>query len=85
MERLLSNGQIAELLALEAEGTTAPMRGKALRKASRLAFLWPIEAAELLRQNRSLTELQGIGPHISKLMEGWIEKAPEIQIGRAHV
>ena len=78
MGAVLSNRQIAELLAREAEASSAPMKGKALRKASRLAFLWPIEAADLLAQNRSLTELKGVGPYISKVMQAWLEKPPLI-------
>jgi histidinol phosphatase-like PHP family hydrolase len=74
----LTNGEIAELLALEAEGCKEVFKGKALRKASRTAFLWPIEAADLLQQNRSLTELPSVGPYISRLIQNWIEKPPVI-------
>jgi hypothetical protein len=74
----LTNGDIAELLALEAEGCKEPMKSKALRKASRAAFMWPIEAADLLAQNRELIELQGVGPYISRLIQGWFDKPPKI-------
>src|SRR5581483_10492878 len=46
---------------------------KALRRASRKAFLWPEEAALLLRQNRSLTELPGVGPYLSRLIY-WLDR-----------
>ncbi len=74
----LTNGDIAELLALEAEGCKEPMKGKALRRASRAAFMWPVEVAELLEQDRSLTELNGVGPYISRLIEVWFDKPPPI-------
>jgi histidinol phosphatase-like PHP family hydrolase len=74
----LTNGQIAELLALEAEGCKEVFKGKALRKASRSAFLWPIEAADLLAQNRALTELNAVGPYISRLIQNWLENPPPI-------
>jgi histidinol phosphatase-like PHP family hydrolase len=74
----VTNSDIAELLALEAESCTEALKGKALRRASRAAFLWPIEAAELLKANRSLTELNGVGPFISKVIQRWIDKPPAI-------
>jgi putative hydrolase len=74
----LSNGDIAELLALEAEKTTEALKGKALRRASRAAFMWPIECADLLAQKRLLIELHGVGPYISRLIQGWMEKPPKI-------
>jgi histidinol phosphatase-like PHP family hydrolase len=74
----LTNGDIAELLALEAERATEAMKGKALRKASRAAFMWPMECVDLLQQDRLLTELNGVGPYISRLIQGWLENPPEI-------
>ena len=38
--------------------------------------MWPEEAVDLHRQGRSLTEFPGIGPHLAKLLEGWIAKPP---------
>ncbi len=73
----LSNANLAELLAAEAEHAKYPVQ-KALRKAGRSAFLWPAEARDLLYQNRSLTELAGVGPFIAKLIESWIKKPPEL-------
>ncbi len=74
----LTNADIAELLALEGEHATEALKGKALRKASRAAFMWPIECIDLLEQNRLITELHGVGPYISRLILGWMEKPPEI-------
>jgi hypothetical protein len=56
-----SNAQIAELLALAAESAKQPLQ-KALRRASRKAFLWPEEVSNLIQQRRSLEELPGVGP-----------------------
>ena len=70
----ITNSDIAELLALEAESCTEPLKGKALRRASRGAFMWPIEATQLVNDNRSLTELDGVGPYISKVIQRWIDK-----------
>jgi len=69
----LSNAQIAELLALEAQHAKMPAQ-KALRRASRHAFLWPVEAAELLERGGSLTELQSVGPYIERVMKRWLEQ-----------
>jgi Histidinol phosphatase and related hydrolases of the PHP family len=71
----LDNGRIASLLAQE--GATA--RGHlalALKRASRSALLWSEEAADLVATGRPLTELQGIGPNLSKLIVGWIKSPP---------
>jgi DNA polymerase (family 10) len=38
--------------------------------------MWPEEAADLLRQGRSVTELTSVGPYIGKLIRGWIENPP---------
>ena len=73
---MLINSGIAELLALEVEKATGHLQ-KALRRASRAAFMWPEEAAALVEQGRSLTELSGIGPHLQRLIRGWIENPPQ--------
>ena len=65
----LHNGEIAELLSQKAEGASYPLT-KALRRAGRAAFLWPEEAATLLEQGRSLTELPAVGPYVEKLIRG---------------
>src|SRR5437588_1271016 len=68
----LTNSGIAELLATEAETAKQPLQ-KAFRRASRKAFLWPEEAAELIQQGRSLEEFAGVGPYLYKLIRRWIE------------
>ena len=57
----LSNSKIAELLALAADEAKMPLQ-KALRRASRKAFLWPEEVIVLVEKGESLTELPGVGP-----------------------
>ncbi len=70
---MLSNTDIAELLAQQAETETGIL-ARAFRRAARNAFLWPEEVSDLLAQTRSLTELRGIGPFIEKQVRQWIEK-----------
>ena len=76
-EEFLKNSSIAELLATEAETSKQPLQ-KALRRASRRAFLWPEEAATLLREQRSLEELSAVGPYLNKIIRRWIENPPAI-------
>ncbi|HYF35161.1 MAG TPA: hypothetical protein VD994_07745 [Prosthecobacter sp.] len=73
----LSNGQIALLLAQEAENATGHMV-QALRRAARSAFLWPEEVADILGAGRRLTELNSIGPHLARLIGGWVEAPPAV-------
>ncbi len=68
----LTNSQIAELLATEAEGLKQPLQ-KAFRRASRKALLWPEEASQLQQEGRSLTELPGIGPYLEKIVSRWMK------------
>ena len=70
---MLSNTNIAELLAQTAEGETRIL-SRAFRRAARSAFLWPEEVSDLVAQNRSLTELRGVGPFIEKQIRQWIEE-----------
>jgi histidinol phosphatase-like PHP family hydrolase len=72
---VLSNTDIAELLAQQAERETG-IPSRAFRRAARSAFLWPAEVADLITQNRSLTELRSVGPFIEKQIRNWIEKSP---------
>lgn len=73
----LPNSRIAELLALAAEKAKMPLQ-KALRRASRKAFLWTDEASMLVQEGRSLTELSGVGPHLNRIIRNWIEAPPSI-------
>ena len=75
--QFLTNADIAELLATEAETATQPLQ-KALRRASRKAFLWPEEAAQLIQQGRSLEEFAGVGPYLNKIIRRWIEHTPAV-------
>ena len=69
------NEPLAELLARQAEKARPPLT-RAFRRASRRAFLWPEEAYTLQERGRALTELQGIGPYLEKLIRGWIKDPP---------
>lgn len=74
---MLSNCDIAELLAQKAECETGIL-SRAFRRAARSAFLWPEDVVDLAQQNRSLTELRGIGPFIEKQIRRWIDKSPRL-------
>jgi len=75
LKETLSNAALAELLAQEAERQEG-IRQRAFKKAARSAFLWPEHASDLLAHGRSLTELKGIGPFISKHLALWLEQPP---------
>ncbi len=51
---------------------------KALRRASRRAFLWPEEVADLWQQRRPLTELPAVGPYIQRLISDWLRNPPDV-------
>jgi putative hydrolase len=74
---VLSNAQIAELLALESEAASGHLQ-RALRRASRYAFLWPEEASALLASGESVTTLAGIGPALGRRLRAWIEEPPSL-------
>jgi histidinol phosphatase-like PHP family hydrolase len=74
---LLSNAAIAELLALSAEEAKMPLQ-KALRRASRKAFMWSEEATSILQGDRSLLELPAVGPHLARLISAWVENPPQV-------
>ena len=73
---MLTNSELAELLAREAE-TESGILSRAYRRASRSAFLWPEEVGDLINQNRPLTELRSIGPFITKRILRWIDQPPK--------
>jgi histidinol phosphatase-like PHP family hydrolase len=73
----LPNSSIAELLALAAENAKMPLQ-KALRRASRKALMWPEEAAAVVEEDRSLTELPGVGPSLDKIIRRWMDDPPDI-------
>src|SRR5688500_2586698 len=72
----LTNAQVAELLIEEGEKAEGYVR-KAFFRAAHSAFLWPVEAAELLAETKSLTSLRSVGPFLSKTIAKWIETPPE--------
>lgn len=75
----LTNEAIAELLAIEAESAKHHV-ARAFRRASRRAFLWPEEAADIVASGRSLTELSGVGPYLEQVIAGWLAKPPEVPV-----
>ena len=73
----MTNAQIAELLAREAEEREGILV-RAFRRAARSAFLWPESAADLIASGRPLTELHGVGPFIAKEIEKWLRNSPAV-------
>jgi DNA polymerase (family 10) len=84
--RILTNADIGELLAEEAEEARPPLQ-RALRRAARRAIVWPEEASDIASQKRSLTELPAVGPYLEKLIFRWLNSpptpkpVPEIRVG----
>jgi histidinol phosphatase-like PHP family hydrolase len=74
-QNVLSNTDIAELLARKAESQSGIL-SRAFRRAARSAFLWPEEVSEVVAQNRSPTELRAIGPFIERQIRRWLDKPP---------
>ena len=72
---LLDNAAIAELLIREAE-TASEHRRLAFKRAARAAFRWPEEAAHLAAEERSLTELEGIGPWLARRLYDLFKSPP---------
>jgi histidinol phosphatase-like PHP family hydrolase len=69
----LTNAEIGELLARSADDEVAGSnRERAMRRASRAAFFWPVEAASLPEADRSLTELPSVGPWLARTIAGWL-------------
>lgn len=72
----MTNGQIAELLARACEQANGNPQ-KALRRASRMALTWQQEAADLAERHE-LTTLEGVGPHLERLIIQWLEEGAEV-------
>jgi putative hydrolase len=66
-----SNIDLAELLSLEAERAEGTV-SRAFRRAARRSFTWSEEAVSLVAQDRSLTELAGVGPFLARYIAEWI-------------
>ncbi len=40
--------------------------------------MWPEEAAVMVKEDRSLTELAGVGPSLNKIIRRWIDDPPDV-------
>lgn len=70
---MLTNAQLSELLARAAEDEDpSGHRRRALSRASRAAFFWPVEASWLVEQDNPLTELPSVGPWLAHVIGGWL-------------
>src|SRR3954468_22581823 len=74
-QAVVDNALIAELLCREGENAEG-FRQRAFYKASRAAFLWPVEASAVVAAGAPLTTLPGIGPSLAKRLQEWIETPP---------
>jgi histidinol phosphatase-like PHP family hydrolase len=72
MRSSVTNADLAESLADAAQHATGN-RERALKRAARSAFLWPIQAADLLAEGRSLTELHNVGPFVAEQIRAAVE------------
>src|SRR5439155_5192624 len=68
-----SNAEIAELLSREASEASYVLQ-RAYRRAARSAFLWEVEARDLVAQKRPLTELAHVGPFLQNQIRQWIRQ-----------
>jgi len=68
-----SNAEIAELLSLEASKASYVLQ-RAFRRAARSAFLWEVEARDLVAQEEPLTQLAHVGPFLEKQIRYWIRR-----------
>ena len=73
----LTNKDISDLLARRADETDEHRR-RAYQRAARAALMWPEEAADLVGQDRSLTELHQVGDKLAGRIKAWIEDPPEL-------
>ena len=77
ISRPLVNRQLAELLARAAEASEGNKQ-RAFRRAARRALLWPVEAADLVAEGRSLTELVAVGPFVGRQIHEWLREPPAV-------
>src|SRR6058998_85971 len=68
-----SNAEIAELLSREASKASYVLQ-RAYRRAARSAFLWEVQARDLVAEKRPLTELAHVGPFLQKQIRQWIRQ-----------
>lgn len=72
-----SNRILAELLCAAADDVDrTQQQRRALRRAGRAAYRWPVEARDLIAQDRSLAELRWVGPWIAHLLVNWLREPP---------
>jgi putative hydrolase len=77
----LCNATLGELLCLAAdEPGHTQQRRRALRRAGRAAFRWPVEARALLAQGGSLTELRWVGPWLAYRLREWLTDPPPLPV-----
>jgi histidinol phosphatase-like PHP family hydrolase len=75
----LTNGELVELLAREAEAPDLGyQRRRALRRAARAALSWPEEAGTLHAEGRPLTELRYVGPWLAQTIGAWLDAPPPV-------
>jgi histidinol phosphatase-like PHP family hydrolase len=74
---MLTNGELGELL-WSAGREEKDHRRRALERASRAARFWPVEASELTDQDRSLTELNAVGPWVAERIQAWFDDPPRV-------
>lgn len=73
----LDNVELSELLCRAAgESEHTEQQRRALRRAARAAYRWPIEARELVAAGRSLTELRNVGPWLARVIGAWFDASP---------
>ena len=77
IDRSLRNSQLAELLARAAEASEGNKQ-RAFRRAARRALMWPVEAADVAAEGRSLTELVAIGPFVGRQLHEWLRDPPTV-------
>lgn len=77
----LTNARLADLLYGASEQYTE-QRARSLRRAGRSALTWPVEAHQLLAEDRSLTELENVGPWIAKQIAELMDDPPSDEAGR---
>jgi putative hydrolase len=74
---VLDNAMLSELL-VRAAAEEQDHRRRALDRASKAAWTWREEAAEIAAAGRSLTELSSVGPWVAAKIEAWLEAPPTV-------
>lgn len=65
---MLTNAQLAELMAVASPLQETDTRVRALARASRKAFVWTEQAADVLASGRPLTALEAVGPWVAGVL-----------------